>query len=73
MVAMAIERGKLAELILDNTEGWSYRALGRVIQVLEITPPYKAARAVKPLRSVFLSGVVAGVKSASGKAQQITG
>ena len=27
MVAMAIERGKLADLILDNTEGWGYQAL----------------------------------------------
>ena len=45
MVAMAIERGKLADLILDNTEGWGYQVLGRVIQVLEVTPPYKAARA----------------------------
>ena len=71
MVAMAIERGKLAELILDNTEGWGYQALGRMIQVLEATPPYKAARAVKPLRSAFLNTIVSGVKASSGKAKDI--
>ena len=73
MVAMAIERGKLAELILDNTEGWGYQALGRMIQVLEATPPYKAARAVKPLRSAFLNTIVSGVKASSGKAKEIMG
>ena len=73
MVAMAIERGKLADLILDNTEGWGYHALGRIVQVIEATPPYKAARAVQPLRSAFLNAVVAGVKASAGKAGEIVG
>jgi formate hydrogenlyase subunit 6/NADH:ubiquinone oxidoreductase subunit I len=63
MVAMAVERGKLADLILDNTDGLGYRALGRIVQVLEKTPSGKAARAVEPLRSVFLNTVVAGMKA----------
>ena len=73
MVAMAIERGKLADLILDNTEGWGYHALGRIVQVIEATPPYKAARAVKPLRSAFLNAVVGRVKASAGKAGEIVG
>jgi hypothetical protein len=73
MVAMAIERGKLADLILDNTEGWGYHALGRIVQVIEATPPWKAARAVKPLRSVFLNAVVSGVKASAGQAKQVVG
>ncbi|MFZ1550377.1 MAG: 4Fe-4S binding protein [Anaerolineae bacterium] len=68
MVAMAIERGKLADLILDNTEGLGYQAVGRIIQVLEKSPPYKAALAIKPLRSIFLDTVVRGIKLAAGPA-----
>ena len=43
----------------------------KLIQVLEATPPYKAARAVKPLRSAFLTTIVSGVKASSGKAKDI--
>jgi NAD-dependent dihydropyrimidine dehydrogenase PreA subunit len=71
MVAMAIERNKLADLILDNTEGWSFHALGRIIQVLEKLPPYQAAMAVGPLKSTFLNAVVSGVKASSSKARSI--
>lgn len=71
IVAMAIERGKLADLILDNTEGMGFMALGRIIQVLEKLPPYQAAMAVRPLKSTFLNAVVSGVKASSGKAKNI--
>jgi ferredoxin len=71
IVAMAIERGKLADLIMDNTEGMGFMALGRIIQVLEKLPPYKAAMAVQPLKSSFLNTVVSGVKASSGKAKSI--
>lgn len=71
MVAMAIERGKLADLILDNTEGLGYQAVGRIVQVLEKSPPYKAALAVKPLRSIFLDTVVRGIKLAAGPARAL--
>lgn len=58
IVAMAIERGKLAETIFADPEQLSYRALGRVIQALEKSPPLRAAAAIRPLRSAFLQGVV---------------
>ena len=63
VVRMAIERGKFGDLILDNTEGWSTHALGRMIKVLEQLPDHVALLAVKPLKSIFLNTVAAGVKA----------
>jgi len=65
-VTMAIERGKLASLIFNNFDGIGYRALGRILGVLEKSTPFKAAMAVKPLRSVFLSTMVREAKRQSG-------
>jgi ferredoxin len=66
VVSMAIERGKLADLLFDGRERLGYRALGRMLSVLEKSPPWKAAMAIKPLRSVFLNGMVKGARRASG-------
>ncbi len=66
VVAMAIERGKLAELLFDDPERLTHRTLGRVISVIEKTPVFKAAMAVKPFKSVFLGALVKGAKAASG-------
>jgi ferredoxin len=65
LVTMAIERGTLANLIFDEPEGLGYRALGRILNVLENSPPVKAAMAIKPLRSAFLNALVKGA-AASG-------
>ncbi len=65
-VAMAIERGKLADLLFEEREQLSHRALGRVIAVIEKSPPFKAAMAIKPLKSAFLTAVVAGAKQQAG-------
>ena len=54
VVAMAIERGKLGDLLIDETEGWGAHALARILHLLEQTPPAKAAVAIQPLRSTFL-------------------
>jgi Fe-S-cluster-containing hydrogenase component 2 len=62
IVTMAVERGKLAHLLFDEPERLSYRALGRIISVLENSPPVKAALAIKPLRSAFLNAMVKGAK-----------
>ncbi len=69
MVAMAIERGKLGDLLMDNTEGWSAHALARILHVLEQTPPVRALVAIGPLKSVFLSGLVKGMNAGAAKAQ----
>lgn len=65
-VAMAIERGKLADLLFDAPERLSHRALRRMIAVVEKSPPFKAAMAIKPLRSAFLNAMVKGAKQTSG-------
>ncbi|MFW6163781.1 MAG: hypothetical protein ACODAJ_13510, partial [Planctomycetota bacterium] len=66
MVAMAIERGKLADLIFDDPTRLSHRALSRVLGLLEKSPPWKAAMAIRPLRSAFLAATVKGAKRAAG-------
>jgi len=65
-VVMAIERGKLAPLIFSDPTKLSHRALGRVIQLLEKSPPYKAAMAIEPLKSTFLRKVVSVAKKQAG-------
>jgi len=57
-VRMAIERGKLADLLFADPEHMSHRALSRILHILEQSPPWKAARAVKPLRSAFMDMTV---------------
>ncbi|NIM20272.1 MAG: 4Fe-4S dicluster domain-containing protein [Candidatus Latescibacteria bacterium] len=64
-VMMAIERGKLRDLIFDCPEKLSHRAIGRMIGVLEKSPPAKVAMAIKPLRSAFLNAVVMRAKRES--------
>lgn len=58
VVRMAIERGKLAQLIFSDPESLTHRSLGRMLGVLEKSPPWKAAMAIKPLRSAFLNRMV---------------
>jgi len=57
-VVMAIERGKLADLLLEDVESLPMQAVGRVVKLLEAAPPVKAALAVAPLRSAFLSAAL---------------
>ncbi|MDP2719890.1 MAG: 4Fe-4S dicluster domain-containing protein [Dehalococcoidia bacterium] len=65
-VMMAIERGKLSNLIFDNPEMPGFRALGRILEALEKSPPSRAMLAIKPLRSVFLNGMVAAARKRTG-------
>jgi len=66
VVAMAIERGKLAGLLFDDPTRLSHRALGRILRILEKSPPWKAAMAIKPLRSAFMGALVKGAKRGAG-------
>ncbi|NTU79830.1 MAG: 4Fe-4S dicluster domain-containing protein [Chloroflexales bacterium] len=68
IVAMAIERGKLGDMLLDNLEGWGYEALARVVQVIEKTPFPAVVNAIEPLKSTFLSAVVQAARASGGKA-----
>jgi len=67
IAAMAVERGKLAELIFEDPEKLSHRALGRILGVLEKSPPVRVAMAIQPLKSVFLNALVSKARRASGE------
>lgn len=66
VVAMAIERGKLGDLLLDQTDGWSPHALARVLHVFEQTPVAKALVAIEPVRSTFLRAMVSAMQKQAG-------
>ena len=61
MIAMAVERGKLGDLLLDTLDGAGPVAVARLLQHLERSTVGTALRAVEPLRSVFLRGLLAVV------------
>lgn len=65
-VAMAIERGKLVNLLFDDPEKLSHRALGRLISVVEKSSPFKAAMASESIKSSFLNLLVKGAKRKTG-------
>lgn len=67
IVAMAIERGKLADVAFDRPETLSERALAAIVAGVERSRPFRAAMAVRPLRSAFLTAVAAGARLSLGK------
>lgn len=71
IVSMAVERGKLGDLLCDNTEGWGFHAVARIVQILEKTPLPKAILAIEPLKSTFLKTVVSGARIVGGKSASL--
>jgi Pyruvate/2-oxoacid:ferredoxin oxidoreductase delta subunit len=71
IAAMAVERGKLADLLFYDTERLSHRAIGRVIDVVQQSSPFQAAMAIKPMRSAFLDLLVKGARWMSGPVADI--
>ena len=57
-VLMAVERGKLQELIFDNQVLWSHRALSAVLGAILRLPPVKRALATEQVRSRYLEALV---------------
>jgi len=55
---MAIERGKLADLIFSDYDSFNHRTMGRILSALEKSPPIQALLAIKPLKSSFLNALV---------------
>ncbi len=53
-VVMAIERGKLQNLIFDNQVLWNHRAMAAVLGVILKLPPFKQAMASKQVKSQYL-------------------
>jgi ferredoxin len=70
MVAMAVERGMLGDLLVDTLDGAGPHALARALQILEHSTPARALRAIEPLNSVFLRGVLAAAHAV--QAQQVS-
>ena len=54
VVSMAVERGKLQNLIFDNRVLWSHRALAAVLGVILKMPPIKQAVASQQMKSRYL-------------------
>jgi len=73
IVSMAIERGKLANVLFQDPEKMSHRALGRIVNALEKSSPFKAAMGVEPLRSAFLNAMVKGAKRSAGELAEVLG
>ena len=57
-VIMAIERGKLQNLIFDNRVLWSHRALSAVLGVILKLPPVKKTLAKQQLKSAYVESVI---------------
>jgi len=58
MVIMAIERGKLQNLIFDNQVLWSHRALAAVLGVILELPPLKQVLANQQIKSRYLETLI---------------
>jgi ferredoxin len=57
-VVMAIERGKLQNLVFDNHVLWSHRAMAGVLGVILKLPPIKQVLASKQLKSRYLESLI---------------
>lgn len=57
-VVMAIERGKLQNLIFDNQVLWHHRALAAVLGVILRLPPLKKAMATQQVKSRYLEALI---------------
>jgi ferredoxin len=56
-VAMALERGKLADVVFGEPEKLSGRAVGRIARAIEHLPPARALLASETVQSAFLGMV----------------
>jgi formate hydrogenlyase subunit 6/NADH:ubiquinone oxidoreductase subunit I len=62
VVLMAIEKGKLQELVFDSQAFASHRAMAAVLSAILKLPPLKRAMASKQLKSVYLDRLIGRVK-----------
>lgn len=65
-IAMAIERGKLADMLFDDPGKLTHRALGRLAGFIERSAPFKAAIKRESIKSAFLNALVKGAKRKAG-------
>ena len=57
-VMMAIERGKLQNLIYDNRVLWSHRALAGLLGVILQLPPVKQVMAIRQIKSRYMETLI---------------
>jgi ferredoxin len=57
-VVMAIERGKLQDLIFDNRAHWNHRAMAAILGVILKLPPIKQIMASKQMKSRYLEHLI---------------
>jgi Pyruvate/2-oxoacid:ferredoxin oxidoreductase delta subunit len=62
IVLMAIEKGKLQELIFDNQAFGSHRAMAAVLAVILKLPPIKQMMASKQMKSIYLEKLFERIK-----------
>ncbi len=58
-VLMAVERGKLQNLIFDNHAHWDHRAMAAILGVILKLPPVKKAMAGRQMRSRYMEYLIA--------------
>ena len=58
VVLMAIERGKLQNLIFDNQVLWSHRALAAVLGIILKLPPFKQILTSNQIKSRYLEALL---------------
>lgn len=59
-VVMALERGQLAELLVDGQSGYGHRAVAAILGAVLKLPPLKQALASKQVKSRYLDRLMAG-------------
>jgi ferredoxin len=64
-VMMAIERGKLQNLIFDNNALASHRAMAAILGVVLKAPPVKQRLAQRQMKSLYLESMVSADSAAS--------
>ncbi|MCJ7656706.1 MAG: 4Fe-4S dicluster domain-containing protein, partial [Candidatus Atribacteria bacterium] len=62
IILMAIEKGKLQELIFDNQAFASHRAMAAVLSVILKLPPIKQMMASKQMKSIYLDRLLNKIK-----------
>jgi len=70
---MAAERGKLADLIFDDPERLSTRALHRLAAAIERSAPVRAALASGPVRSAFIGALSSGARWYASRIARMVG
>jgi Pyruvate/2-oxoacid:ferredoxin oxidoreductase delta subunit/DNA-binding Lrp family transcriptional regulator len=65
VVLMAIERGKLGDLLYDNVGSRLGQIAATALRVIERMPPWKASMANRRIRSTFVGKLVEQIRAAS--------